>query len=85
MNPPPSRLATDVTWLALLAATALAGVVFDGTVSIGPVAAVLMVVAVLKSALILAVFMDLARTSLVVLVGLVAFMAMVGTAVAVLV
>ena len=83
MTPPPSRLLTDLTWLALLGATGLAWLVFDGTLTTRHIATALMALMLLKSALILAVFMDLARASKLTLFGLLACMAIVAVGVAV--
>lgn len=84
MNPPPSRMLTDLTWLGLMITTALAWLVFDGTVAMGSVVGALMALMFVKSVLILAVFMDLARASKTMLVGMSAFMALVAVGVVVL-
>jgi cytochrome c oxidase subunit IV len=73
----------DAAWLLLLLTTATAWLVFDGAVSTTHQSAVLMALMVVKSGLILAIFMDLVRHSRWMLAGVLAFMLLIGVGIAV--
>ncbi len=83
MKTPLSPRLIDAAWLLLLLTTGTAWLVFDGAVSTTHQPALLMALMVVKSFLILAIFMDLVRNSRLMLAAVLAFMALIGVGIVV--
>jgi cytochrome c oxidase subunit IV len=83
MKTPLSPRLIDAAWLLLLFTTGTAWLVFDGAITTAHQPALLMALMVVKSGLILAIFMDLIRHSRLMFAGVLAFMLAIGMGIAV--